>query len=90
VGEEFGLEFPSRAIVERALAKPVKGVGSDFGEAPANAGAVIVLTLLHDVAAARAADLAYIELRQRIAPQDVPGIDTRPTRSVGTVAFIAD
>ena len=68
----------------------MKGVGSDFGEAPANAGAVIVLTLLHDVAAARAADLAYIELRQRIAPQDVPGTDTRPTWSVGTVAFIAD
>src|SRR6185295_10947435 len=73
---EFRLETPGRAAVARALAEPAERVGFDACETPAHEVARVVLAFLHDVIAVRATDLARVELAHRIAPEDVPGIDT--------------
>src|SRR5215207_3283494 len=74
-GAEIGLQLPGGAAVQRALAGPPEAVRGDLGEAPARRGAAVGGAFLHDVAAAGAADLARVELLQRVAPQDVPGVE---------------
>src|SRR6185312_14162577 len=63
------------AAVERTLAAPAEAVGRDIGEAPAHRHALAGRALLHDVPAARAAELAREVLLYGVAPEDVPGIE---------------
>src|SRR6202035_2216871 len=76
-GKELRLKLPGRAVVEGALAEPTEGFWRYLDKAPADPSAGIVFSLLHDVVAARAADLARIVLLQRVVPQDVPGVEAR-------------
>ena len=73
--EKFGLKLPSFAVVARAFANPVKRRWRDLGEAPAHGLAGIVLADLDNVVPLRPPDLAGVELSQRIAPEDVPGVE---------------
>src|SRR5262245_52460260 len=75
VGEELGLQLPGRTTVARALAEPVERIGRDVDETPAHRCAGIILALLHDVLAARTAELPPIELPQRVAPENVPCVE---------------
>src|SRR5262249_55184417 len=75
--EELDLQTPVLAAVGRALADPVERVGRDLGEAPAQRGAFAARAFLHDVVAARAADLVEKGLLHRVVPEDVPGIEPR-------------
>src|SRR6185369_9195771 len=76
-GEEFDVETPRRAAVDRDLTAPAKGFLRNLREAPADQVAIGTLAELHDVAALPAADHAEIALRHRIGPLDLPGIDSR-------------
>jgi hypothetical protein len=51
-------------------------VWRDLGEAPAHQRSRVVPALLHDVRPAHPADLARVELRGGVVPEDVPGIET--------------
>src|SRR5262245_66467353 len=75
--EELGFRPPGCSGVVRALADPMERVGGDRREAPADRRAVLVLAVLNDIVAARAAKLAAVHLAQRVAPQDVPGVERR-------------
>src|SRR5512134_2297277 len=74
---ELGLELPGRATVARTLAAPTERVRRDLGKAPPDGVASIVLALLHNIVAVSTADLGRVILSLRIAPQDVPSVDTR-------------
>src|SRR5215207_10239253 len=74
-GAKIGLQLPGGTAVERAFAGPAEAVRRDLGEAPARRDAAVGGALLHDVTAAGAAELARVELLQRVAPQDVPGVE---------------
>src|SRR5262249_37915530 len=72
--EHLHLQPPRAARRVDAFAEPVERIRRDLGEAPPHRQAGFVLAVLHDVLAAGAAELAAVELAQRIAPQDVPGV----------------
>src|SRR5262249_50322539 len=75
--EHLHLQPPRAARCIDAFAEPVERIRRHLGEAPPHRQAGFVLAVLHDVPAARPADLAAVELAQRIAPQDVPGVAFR-------------
>src|SRR5215471_10340117 len=75
--QELGLKLPALAVVARAFAQPTKRSWCYVGKAPAHGFSRIVFADLNDVASLRPPDLARVELPDRIAPQDVPGVDSR-------------
>jgi hypothetical protein len=73
--EELGLQMPGRAAIARALAVPTERVPRDLAEPPPGRVAGIVRALLHDLRAVGTANLARVELPERVAPQDVPRVE---------------
>src|SRR5262249_41518878 len=67
--------MPSRSGIERALAAPTERGGRNLTEAPAQRGPPVGLAFLHDLVSVRAPDLPCVDLPQRIAPQNVPGVE---------------
>ena len=75
--KHLDLKSPGRAVIRRMFADPMERVGRDLGEAPAKHSARWQFPLLNDVGAARPSNLARVNLRCRITPEDMPGIEAR-------------
>ena len=74
---EFGSQSPGCSAVGREFSQPAKRVHGDIGKAPARVRAVVGFAQLDDVRSVRPANLSTVELPERVAPEDVPGVYPR-------------
>src|SRR5262252_1834318 len=73
---EFSAQPPGRSAVDREFAQPAERVWGDIGKAPARIVAIVGLPQLDDFCSVRSADLSSVELPERVAPEDVPSVNT--------------